>query len=107
MATPKLTTGRSLRGTTTTSRPLASFQRSILGSASSAALGGEGAAMRSLRFCQYASTGAGLTFGFDPLAFALSSYSTSIEATLPGGLAAGCAHDAKAAASATKAARTW
>src|SRR5262252_2171689 len=54
---PKLTTGNSLRGTTTTSRPFFSEKRGIGGRASSAGLGGAGAWMRSLRPAQYSRGG--------------------------------------------------
>src|SRR6185437_146523 len=48
-ASPKLTTGSSLRATTITCIPFASVKRSILGSASASGLGGGGAPMRSVR----------------------------------------------------------
>src|SRR4051794_38946406 len=82
---PKLTTGKSLRGTITTWRPFFRVKRCIGGRASSAGLGGAGAWMRSLRPAQYSVPGLVL-----PAGVRLSDW-TSTAPGRAGGLGAGAA----------------
>src|SRR5947209_19296336 len=90
----KLTTGRSWRATTSTSRPFLSCQRSTLGKLSSAGTGGGGALMRSVRFFQKSGIGAaapGAAAADAPGGgdFSAGSYWTSMAEGLPAGFAAG------------------